>query len=114
MNGPALWLSPLTEAELRTVNVSGRVPMWATYRTDSGGEGAYLGLGFWLPALVTPHWRRAERRGRHDADALVAEDHVIRPHDCERREVPSRRCDRRHYGQDRQGFRRLPDAIHHR
>ena len=32
MNGPALWLSPLTAGNVRTVNAGGRVPMWAAYR----------------------------------------------------------------------------------
>src|SRR5215472_19282627 len=32
MNGPALWLSPLTAGNMRSVNAGGRVPMWAAYR----------------------------------------------------------------------------------
>src|SRR5215831_2896576 len=40
MNGPALWLSPLTAGKMRTVNAGGRVPMWSAYRRTAQARAA--------------------------------------------------------------------------
>src|SRR5262249_60560594 len=50
MNGPALWLSPLTAGNMRSVHAGGRGPLWAAYRRAAAARGVVSGWGLGIPA----------------------------------------------------------------